>query len=688
MEIVIGIGLLGLLAAALGLPAFEATIGLLLLTPIAAFPIGMWLGPGVLPYAFAFASLVVLTFLVKGKTSPTLQFGSFFTSFSPLLLFLACFSFFSYLCHLWPDFYQMGERLRDYALLAGVIHSPIDAQEPWLAGAPLNYYLYWYRFGHFLHTVFKLPVWEVYHQLQSFTFALLATSVFMLLRSVARLPVWAAMGGALALTIGSNYEGVQHFITANDYWWGPSRVIPGAINEFPAWSFLLGDVHPHYLNLGLPPFLLLVFLRSMQSKRSWAERLSIAGVILFVGTLWIYNSNAWEVPVWVGLSALIFTLVLASTNPKTLIADFKQHVRFSNFLSLPCLAIAGLGIYLCVSLGLSCLNIVPAEMPLKLVSAPIPMTTAKDLLRHWGIPLTALYVFSLVRLGKAEWYSCGIFAAAAVLFAGNALALLVVIFCLNLYRFISLDLKGEPTPTIARLAFEAFGMVALLLIIFPEICFFDDSYGGENERMNTIFKAYSAAWFMLHAFVFYLASTIRWKSARLSFYSPWTALILVIGILWTGFFFRVIKLRKDADWTVLPYAQGLSAIDKRFPGSATAIQILANSWPGVVLEAQGPAYDFTSHVATLSGQQSYLGWANHVNLLLRMYDEVNRRTQMTDQIYKEPDCAKKLNLTTQEKIKYVVVGPLEKRAYPGISNESFSCFKPVTTVKDYAIFSN
>ena len=32
-------------------------------------------------------------------------------------------------------------------------------------------------------------------------------------------------------------------------WWSPSRVIPNTINEFPAFSFVLSDLHAHVLAL-------------------------------------------------------------------------------------------------------------------------------------------------------------------------------------------------------------------------------------------------------------------------------------------------------------------------------------------------------------------------------------------------------------------------------------------------------
>lgn len=688
MEIALGVTVIGIICFLVGLAPFESTLALLLLTPIVAFPLAQVIGPGPVPYYVAFALLFVVLLILSRSHRRKFGAGGSLTPLIPLALFIVSFSLYSYLCHLWPDFYQLGERLRDFAVLASTLRSPIEAREPWMAGAPLSYYLYWYRFGHFLSVVFQLPPWEVYHQLQSFTFALYSSAIFVLFRNFLGLPGWAAFGAAAAISVGSNVEGIRHFLRADDNWWGPSRVIPGAINEFPAWSFLLGDAHPHYLNLGLPPFLLLLFLRLTSLSIGAALRLTGIAAILIVGTLWIYNANAWEVPVWVGLAAIFFVLFLCSTAPQKISGFIRENLKAADFSSFPVLLLLLLAVYVCFSLASSALNIVPAPMDLKLVPGSIARTSALELLRHWGIPLGIVYVASLVRLNKPEWYVAGAFALASALFSGSALVLLAIVLALTIYRLVQIEFRGRQSLTPMDLAFESMGLVAMLLIIFPEIAFFDDSYGGENERMNTIFKAYSAAWFLLHGFGFYLLSRLPWKPVELTLNSPWTAAVLVIATLWTGFFFRTIKLRKNPDPTILPYSQGLSDVERRFPGSATAIQVLLNSRPGVVLEAQGPAYDFTTLVATLSGQPAYLGWANHVNLLLRRYDEVNRRTEMTNRIYQEPDCTKKLQLTAQEGIKYVVLGALEKKAYPGIGAESFSCFQTVVKAKEYLVFAN
>jgi uncharacterized membrane protein len=107
---------------------------------------------------------------------------------------------------------------------------------------------------------------------------------------------------------------------------------------------------------------------------------------------------------------------------------------------------------------------------------------------------------------------------------------------------------------------------------------------------------------------------------------------------------------------------------------------------GRVLEAQGRAYSYTCFVSTLAAQPSYLGWANHINLLTKESGEVNRREKMTDQIYTERDCSVRKELAKNERISYIVVGTLERKKYTDIDSRDFSCFSPVVKTGEYALY--
>ena len=101
------------------------------------------------------------------------------------------------------------------------------------------------------------------------------------------------------------------------WWWRATRVIPGTISEFPAFSYILGDPHAHVLALPLAIVALAVALDTFEggktlSWRGWTARpsaLLLAGA-LFAG---LAMTNAWDVLayglIWLAAAAAAFRAV-------------------------------------------------------------------------------------------------------------------------------------------------------------------------------------------------------------------------------------------------------------------------------------------------------------------------------------------------------------------------------------------
>ena len=116
-------------------------------------------------------------------------------------------------------------------------------------------------------------------------------------------PVLVGVTAVVVCIVLGNLAGAREWLDAadppGDYdWFAPSRVIPGTINEFPWFSFLLGDLHAHVLAL---PFTVVALAFALQVAlagprgdavlRGVAEALA-AG--LAVGVL--YAINSWSYP--------------------------------------------------------------------------------------------------------------------------------------------------------------------------------------------------------------------------------------------------------------------------------------------------------------------------------------------------------------------------------------------------------
>lgn len=681
------------------LPAFELALGVLLIVPVFAHLLGLAMPLSAGVYYFLLVMFGLLFVFACSKRTLVPRDVVLRREAPVVVFFLAVFITAWLLCLRWPDFIAMGERLRDYAILASVIDAPVRVMEPWMSGYGLNYYAYWYRFGSMLSRVLGAPVWEVYHMMMAFSIAAYAAVTFRLFTRWLGFSSINAALVALVVAAGSNPSGIVAFLNQSDHWWGPSRVIPGVINEFPAWSFLLGDIHPHYLNLMLIPFfvLMFIFLGTSPETRPMMK-LPPERILLYMGLcvlpfLWLKNANLWEVPMWGGLLAVLVVLLMVATRGRFWRLWRRGFAHFSTDFDERSIVILILLVLGLLSLYDSASNIETGEgNHIRLVSDPVARTYTLDLLKHWGFPIAVILISTLVLLKQTSMRLVALLILLGSLFMKEALVLLsalLVFNCLRVAQSLGFEngKKQEEGPAFPALVLEGLGIAGLGLLILPEIVFVDDAYGGENERMNIIFKIYTTAWFLMHAFAFYLLALMSRRDFVQKLKGvPLIVIKAVFVVLMLGFFYRTTGLRASREPVVTPRIEGLSEVEREFPGSAYVIRGLRNMPRGTILEAQGNPYSYTSFVSTLSGQRAYLGWANHVNLLTRAYEEVTRREKTTESIYTMSECAARREMVENEKIDYVVYGALERKQYPGVREPNWSCFRELLRMKEYAVY--
>src|SRR3954453_6260910 len=225
------------------------------------------------------------------------------------------------LASLAPDVWNT-EKPMEMAFINAINQSgSFPPHDPWMSGESLNYY-------YFGHVVLAWPIKLLglapdtgYLLSWGLLMGLTATPVYAFAGTLwaagrdalgARAPrggpVAAGLVAAALVTILGNLAGVKGGVKAvdppKDYaWFDPSRVIPDTINEFPSFSFLLGDLHAHVLAL---PFTVLALAFALQVAlhgprgdavlRGAGEGLAAA---LAVGAL--YAINTWSYPVGAGL---------------------------------------------------------------------------------------------------------------------------------------------------------------------------------------------------------------------------------------------------------------------------------------------------------------------------------------------------------------------------------------------------
>jgi YYY domain-containing protein len=214
-----------------------------------------------------------------------------------------------------------GEKPMDVAYLEAVVKSTsFPPYDPWFAGGSMNYYYFGFVLvGVVVKAVGIVPA-VAYNLALPTLVLLLAGSVFSTTAGLAapvggalerrRVAAVGVVGVVLVAVIGNLGElrvlrsAIDRAPPVEWWYWNASRLIAhpageaGPINEFPAFTYLYGDLHAHAIAL---PFLALLLALLVALVRSAGEAWSSPGrlvrlllVALTLGALWVTNS--WDVP--------------------------------------------------------------------------------------------------------------------------------------------------------------------------------------------------------------------------------------------------------------------------------------------------------------------------------------------------------------------------------------------------------
>jgi uncharacterized membrane protein len=208
------------------------------------------------------------------------------------------------------------EKFMDLAFMNSLSRaSSFPPFDPWLAGKAfsISYYYFGYLLMAILLKLSAVPPAIGFNLALGMLFALAGFSLFGLLYNLTRRLSVAVAGWGAVFLLG-NLDGFRQVLAShtleNFNWWTPSRVIPDTINEFPFFSFLLGDMHPHMLAI---PFCLLALalalnhLKSEDPDLSWRHGDNAVTFIFWgvvIGALGFLNS--WDLPTFFFVAALAF----------------------------------------------------------------------------------------------------------------------------------------------------------------------------------------------------------------------------------------------------------------------------------------------------------------------------------------------------------------------------------------------
>ncbi len=481
-------------------------------------------------------------------------------------------------------------------------------------------------------------------------------------------------------------------------WWIPSRAVWDTVvtpegrierrhlfTEFPFFSFYLGDLHPHVLSL---PFMTLtlglvlaVLVRptvpNFWNGSGWLE-LGLTGLVLGM----LYPINAWDAPTFVllyGGALLLLYRRLAAT----------ETIAWWHYLRM--LGSVGLTMLLLISPFLLTFHAPASEQPVAAPWSQIPII--RRLAQTLGIASnqTQLHMF-LIIFGLFF----GLLLAYTVLTHQRRRWLwvipgLVLLFGMQ-YDFPLLALL----PTAGLLAHQAWARaehpaqalvlwataVGAVVVFAVDVIYIRDYLEGAISRNNTLFKFYYQAWLIWGVLAAYMIWALlrSWRCQRVATL-VWG---VPVGLLLLGALVYPVGALAWAD----PWGKrervldGLAFLKEQAPTELAAMRwIQAHTEASdIVLTAFCECdYNEIGRVASVTGRPTLLGWlfghqeSWRSGIPAHMV-EIRAREQDIPRIYTTTDIDEARQLLDHYGVRYVYVGPTERRLYAGPGLAKFEQF--------------
>ena len=719
----------------------------------------------IIPNSFItiFALIVLLIslsiYIFLKKRAPII---SFLRSEWPVLLvmdclFLAIFVFWIIIASQHPAI-NHTEKPMDFAFLNAVISSThFPPEDPWFSGHPISYYYFGHLIMATLAKVTFTPPAIAYNIAISLIPALLAIGSFGLIYNLIRLSnntrksslIYSLIGPALLMFMsnlqvpleiahtrgwlepgfwnwaqikgldGINNSSSGFFPTDTWWWWRATRVIDTlvagqsidyTITEFPLFSFILGDLHPHVLSL---PFLVLflslmsnMYLSPFDFNKSWIKRNPVEyGVIaLILGS--IAFINLWDIPTY----SLIFILLVFAKSlnpPSTERIDQVPHPNMGEVLTAMrktiafCFPILMASILLFLPFYLSLHGQIDGISPYYgpgtrvfhfIIVMGIPLLLALSFLFNklnirsilnsktsaittlvLVVSFTPILLWLLIKLLLSEYI--GLFATHHF----NTVKPLIIALPCTVIILLSITTSLKTLRTskeqVTSYLFIILG-VGLLLLTGSELYYLLDPFGN---RMNTVFKAYYQAWLLLMlvgSYGIYCLISRKPKIAVLIFANR-ICIALVILIVSVSLYYPIGAILERRIPERSPFTlktlnlDGLKFIQNSDPGEYQTINwLLKNHIEGPILEAVGDDYSEHGRISSSTGIPTLLGWKGHELQWRGSSKSINKRELHVAEIYQTADSLRRKYLLDKYGIKYIYVGTRERAKYQRLNLES------------------
>ena len=592
------------------------------------------------------------------------------------ILFFAVFLMWTYLAGFHPAAHGT-EKFMDYGFMEAMMRSKtLPATDIWYSQGKINYYYGGQYFAVFLTKLSGTQVELTYNLMRTFVAAFAFVLPFSLVRQMTvdmqgkkvygwkkRLPSITGFIAGLAVSIAGN----MHYVVyaqiipliqklkgqeVDSYWFpdatryiGFNPDVPDkTIHEFPCYSFVLGDLHAHVVNIMFVLLLLGLLYAWMQkvrnttpsveklgAKKFWMQQLLMPHILAAAMLLGMFHwTNYWDFVIYyvvTGGTVLFMNIICLK-------GDIKRIIAVTAAQAVEIFAVATVII---LPFTLQFTTMVQGVRLAQNHSLP------HQLLILWGLPtiLTLVFVISLI-VGKLKRLNHK-----------------------SLYRL----MKAIRTPDLFAVIM---GLCAIGLVAIPELVYVRDIYENGNARANTMFKLTYQAYIMFGMTMVYVIFRQLFVNRKKILKA-----VGVIGLallLWTcGYFGKSVD-----SWfgQVLDPSQykGLNAtafLETDYAEDVGAIRWLKENIEGspVVLEANGDSYSEYERVSAMIGLPTVMGWYVHEWLWRNDVADLNAKADEIETIYTSTNAAEVQMLVEKYDISYIFVGSCEREKYADLNNE-------------------
>jgi len=617
-----------------------------------------------------------------------------------------------------------GEKPMDVAHLNAVIRSPaFPPHDPWYAGSRLNYYY----LGHvptaaLAKTLGVLPA-TAYNLAVAGAFAAAVTAVF-----GAAAGLWsllgrrwreaAAVGTAavvLVLLAGNLHVALQLAVAAQRQagatgiaalelpdllfngglaqafdFWAATRVIPRTVNEFPWFTFMYGDLHPHLMNFAHTGTALIGAVgivglgEATRRQRVTGWRPWAAGLVFQTFVLALHRVvNPWDYPTYtvITLASLAYAL-------------WRSGRLDSRGLAATLLGV-GVGLTVVSQLLFQPFHAAYVDFYGGLDLTP-NTTPAVQWLLIFGLPIAVLASYAALRLVeslrerppqvvlKASGSIAGVLLVAGLIGAGadwSTRALIVGLLILGASA--AWRVRSQP----AALAPLALLLAGVGLTAAPEFIVVRDDIG----RLNTIFKSYLQAWTFLGLGAAlalpYLARVLRprrggrFLSARVA----WAASLALLAAAALSYPLLAMPHKLDLRIQPLPatldgeaFMEGGLIYDQGVPvelsADRRAIEWLRGNLVGAPVLAETPTtiYRWGGRISVYTGLPTIMAWDWHAKQQhWGFVHEVEARFDDARELFATRDHRRARALLSTFNVGLIYVGELERSIYAAESLAKF-----------------